>query len=102
LSPEDTSKTRSGRAVTTCTIFIDPILGNRKHLTLLPFAEVTKILFNHNIATGVKYTRFGKHFIATAKMEVILSAGAYGSPLLLFKSGIGPAEMLSRANVRET
>jgi len=101
FSPMDFSKTRSGRAVTTCSIFIDPIIGTRQQLTVLAYAEVTKILFKKDMAIGVEYLRFGKTFTAVAKKEVILSAGVYGSPLLLFKSGIGPAELLSEATVHQ-
>jgi len=99
FSPIDVLKTRDGRAPTTCSIFIDPINGIRKTLTVWTYAEATRVLFSGNVATGVEYSRFGKKLNVGARRDVVLSAGAYGSPLLLFKSGIGPAKMLSNAHV---
>lgn len=53
-----------------------------------------------NRAYGVAYTRHGIPQIAHATKEVVLSAGAFQSPMLLMKSGIGPAEVLREAGVR--
>jgi len=99
MSPLDWTRWK-GRGLTTCSVFIDPIVGIRKSLTVVKYAEVTRIIFTLKTATGVEFTKFGKTFLLLAKREVIISAGAFGSPILLFKSGIGPAEMLSRAKVR--
>lgn len=46
------------------------------------------------------YSRHGFPQIAYAKNEIILSAGAFSSPLLLMKSGIGPESILNDAEVR--
>lgn len=46
------------------------------------------------------YTRHGLPQIAYAQNEIILSAGAFSSPLLLMKSGIGPESLLNDAEVR--
>jgi choline dehydrogenase len=43
---------------------------------------------------GVEYDQGGKSHTARAGREVILSAGAYGSPQLLMLSGVGPADDL--------
>lgn len=53
----------------------------------------------NNRAYGVAYTRHGIPQIAHASKEIILSAGAFQSPMLLMKSGIGPAEVLREAGV---
>jgi choline dehydrogenase-like flavoprotein len=45
-------------------------------------------------AKGVEIVRAGRHAILTARAEVILAAGAFGTPQLLMCSGIGPCEML--------
>jgi choline dehydrogenase len=50
-------------------------------------------------ATGVLYERGGEHVSASAKREVILTAGALETPRLLMLSGIGPALALRRAGI---
>lgn len=57
------------------------------------------LLDKDNRAYGVAYTRHGIPQIAHASKEIILSAGAFQSPMLLMKSGIGPAEVLNEAGV---
>jgi choline dehydrogenase len=46
-------------------------------------------------ATGVEVTRGGATEVISARREVILSASAINSPLLLMRSGIGPAAHLA-------
>jgi choline dehydrogenase len=51
-------------------------------------------------ATGVRYRdRRGREQVARAEHEVILAAGAIGSPQLLMLSGIGPADHLRAVGV---
>ena len=54
-----------------------------------------RILFEGSRAVGVEVARDGKVEEIRAEREVILSAGAYQSPVLLMLSGIGPAEDLA-------
>ena len=49
--------------------------------------------------TGVRVERGGKETVALAAREVILSAGAIGSPQLLQLSGIGPADLLGEHDI---
>ncbi|RMZ10969.1 hypothetical protein D0860_03636 [Hortaea werneckii] len=54
-----------------------------------------KILFDENkAATGVEIETEGGPFTLTAKKEVVVSSGVFGSPKLLMLSGIGPADQL--------
>jgi choline dehydrogenase len=64
---------------------------HRKNLTLRLNSPVRRILVQAGRATGVELLD-GTHLMAAR--EVILSAGAIGSPRLLQLSGIGPAEDL--------
>ena len=62
-------------------------------------AQTTRILFEENRATGIEYLSGGKRIRAKAGREVILSAGAIGSPQLLQLSGIGPKSLLEKVGV---
>lgn len=72
---------------------------NRKNLTVITKGQTTRVLIKDNKATGIEFLKGGELYTATANNEVILSAGAIGSPQLLQLSGIGPAELLDKVGV---
>lgn len=77
-----------------------PVNNDRFNLEIVTLASVKRIIFSGNRATGVVYTNFkGEEVVVTATKEVILSAGAIGTPGLLLKSGVGPEEELSRLGI---
>ena len=78
--------------------FLRPALG-RANLRLETHVEVEQVLLEGRRARGVRYRQHGRTCEARARREVILSAGAIGSPHLLQRSGIGPAEWLAAAGV---
>jgi choline dehydrogenase len=57
------------------------------------------VLFDGRRATGVEFVQGDQMRLATASAEVILSAGAIGSPQILQCSGLGAAELLQRVGV---
>ena len=69
-------------------------LGRHKNLTVVTKAQVRRVTIRNGRAVGVEYRRQGRVEQASAEREVIVSAGAYGTPHLLQLSGIGPAEHL--------
>lgn len=73
--------------------FLSPVLKNPK-LTVLTGAMVTRILIEKGKAIGVEFTQSGKQVRALAGTEVIVTAGALGTPKLLMLSGVGPATHL--------
>ncbi|MEO0368248.1 MAG: GMC family oxidoreductase N-terminal domain-containing protein, partial [Pseudomonadota bacterium] len=74
--------------------FLEPI-WERPNLKIVTRARTHRILFDSNKrAIGVEVKRFFKTQKITAQREVILSAGAFGSPQLLMLSGIGSPEKL--------
>ncbi len=86
-------QTRRGRARhSAATAFLKPAL--RRGVTLLDNALARRIVIEDGRATGVAIRRGGEEQVIRARREVILSAGAIGSPHLLMLSGIGPAEEL--------
>ncbi len=66
----------------------------RRGLKVMSGVRVLRIIVERDRAVGVEYVRHGKVAIARADREVVLCAGAIGSPHLLLRSGIGPADHL--------
>ena len=58
-----------------------------------------KVLFERQRAVGIEYVHNGRLRQVRAKKEVILSAGAIGSPQLLMLSGVGPRHHLEDLQV---
>src|SRR5205085_3634760 len=61
---------------------------------------VHRIVVEGGRAIGVEYEHRGTRTVARAEREVLVCAGAYGSPQLLMLSGIGPADHLRDAGVQ--
>jgi len=72
---------------------------SRPNLRLVTDAMVHRVIFEGKRAAGVEFARGGVTQRATAGREVILSAGAIGSPHILQLSGVGDAEHLSEIGV---
>ena len=84
----------NGERNSTAKAYLDPARP-RKNLTVITNTQVQKILFNGIEATGISYKKADGEIIKVdALKEVILSAGAVGSPQLLMLSGVGPASHL--------
>jgi choline dehydrogenase len=64
------------------------------NLTIRTNAHATRVLIEQGRATGVEYQTPAGRQTSRARLEVIVSGGAYGSPQLLMLSGIGPAQHL--------
>lgn len=77
--------------------YLNPARG-RPNLTILPNAFVRRILFHVKQATAVEIEVNGQ-WQQVHGDEIILSAGAIGSPHLLLLSGIGPADTLQRREI---
>jgi choline dehydrogenase-like flavoprotein len=84
---------RAGRRWSAARAFLKPAL-KRPNLRLETGVEVERIVFDGRRATGVAFRRGGERLEARAAGEVILAAGAIGSPKILMLSGVGPAEDL--------
>jgi choline dehydrogenase-like flavoprotein len=73
--------------------------ADRKNLTVLNGCHTRKVLFEGKTAIGVELRRDGQVHQIRARKEVILSAGAFGSPQLLMLSGIGPKAHLQQHGI---
>ncbi|KAG5635006.1 substrate-specific activator of APC-dependent proteolysis [Sphagnurus paluster] len=71
----------------------------RKNFTFKNYVYVQNVVRNGATITGVKTndTSLGPNGVIplTAKGRVVLSAGSFGSPRILFRSGIGPTDMIN-------
>jgi len=90
--------THKGKRWSTSKGFLKPAL-NRKNLTLITKAHVTKILTENNMVAGIEYRQGNNLEKIYCSKEVILSAGAIGSPQILQLSGIGPGELLRSLDI---
>ncbi|CAM3119098.1 choline dehydrogenase [Pseudomonas gessardii] len=73
--------------------FLKPI-RQRANLTVLTGVEVDRVLLEHGRASAVVGRQQGQAVTWQAHKEIILCAGAVGSPGILQRSGIGPASVL--------
>jgi choline dehydrogenase-like flavoprotein len=89
---------RRGRRWSAATAFLKPIL-KRPNLRLVTGAHVERVLFEGRRATGLRYRQDGQSREARADGEIILAAGAIGSPQLLELSGIGAPDRLEAVGV---
>jgi choline dehydrogenase len=71
----------------------------RPNLELISGAQVTRLMTEAQRVTGIAYLRDGALHELRANREVMLCAGAIGSPHLLMLSGIGPADELKRHGI---
>jgi choline dehydrogenase len=88
---------RGGRRCDTATAFLDPVRG-RANLTVITGALATGIALDGDRATGVRARVGGVERVIEGR-EIILAAGAIGSPHLLLLSGIGAPDELRAVGV---
>jgi choline dehydrogenase len=73
--------------------------SKRPNLQVVTKALAHRVLFDGKHAVGVEFSRNGRVERADAAREVILAAGAVGSPHLLQLSGVGDPEGLAKAGI---
>ncbi len=91
--------TRNGLRCSSAKAYLGPARGGG-NLEVRTEALVERIELDGRRATGVTYRQGGRSVTATARAEVILSAGAIGSPHILQLSGIGPGGDLQKAGIQ--
>jgi pyridoxine 4-oxidase len=88
---------RDGRRVTAADAYLEPVLA-RNNLTVISGAMAHRLTLSGARATGVTAEIDGEVTTVEAGLTIIC-AGAIATPLLLMRSGIGPARSLERAGV---
>jgi choline dehydrogenase-like flavoprotein len=79
--------------VSSARAFLKPV-PKRPNLRLETGVEVERVVFQGKRATGLAFRRGDERFEAAAAGEVILAAGAIGSPKILQLSGVGDPDLL--------
>ena len=87
-----------GRRCSSAVAYLNPA-RSRPNLTIITHAMVSKINFDGTRASEVSLTVKGSPMRIKARQEIILSAGAIGSPQLLQVSGVGNADLLNNLNI---
>lgn len=89
---------RDGQRHSAAGAFLDPV-ASRRNLTILEDCHASRVLLKDGQAEGVEYLQGGTLRQAMARREVIVASGAFGSPLLLMRSGLGPGDHLGQHGV---
>ena len=89
---------RSGIRWNSAKAFLRPAL-KRANLTVLTGVQVDRLAVDNGRASAVHARHAGLAQLYTARKEILLCAGAIGSPGILQRSGIGPRPLLERLGI---
>jgi choline dehydrogenase len=89
---------RDGRRGSTAVTYLRDA-ANRPNLRIITHAEVESIALDERRASGVRFSVGGEKRFIKARREVLLAAGAIGSPQILELSGIGQGEVLQKVGI---
>jgi choline dehydrogenase len=78
--------------------YLDPARG-RPNLTILSDALVDRVVFDRDRVAAAIVRRNGTELQVRGE-RVVVTAGSYGSPAILMRSGIGPEQELARHRIR--
>lgn len=90
---------RNGRRQSVFRTYTYPYM-DRPNLTVLTGALVTRVVLDRKRAIGVEFLHQGVIHRITARIETVLSLGAFNTPKVLMQSGIGDEGELARAGVK--
>lgn len=90
--------TREARRCSAAVGYLKPAMG-RPNLVVRTGVMINRIVVEHGRAVGVEIIENGRPLVLRAEREVIVTAGAIGSPKLMMLSGIGPADHLRSVGV---
>jgi choline dehydrogenase-like flavoprotein len=89
---------KRGERCSAAAAYLHPVM-DRANLTVVTGAHATGLAMEGKHVTGVRYRVGRREETASARSEVILSAGAFNTPQLLLLSGIGPAVEMARHHI---
>lgn len=89
---------KNGRRWSTAAAYLNPA-KSRSNLTILTETIVDKVIFKDKRAISVKCNINGKNKEVFCNKEILLCGGAYGSPTLLQRSGVGNKQFLESKSI---
>ena len=90
---------KNGKRCSAAKAYLVPAL-KRENLTVLTDTNVDKIIMDGDRAVGVRcFDADKKPFEIHCTKEVLLSSGAFGSPQIMLRSGLGPKEEISKHGI---
>lgn len=89
---------KNGVRWSTANAYLRPAM-ERPNLTVVTHAMTRKLVLEGKRVVGVEYEQNGEVHTVRCTREVLVSSGPIGSPHLLQRSGIGPAEVLRKAGI---
>lgn len=92
---------QAGERCSAAAAYLHPMMA-RPNLRVLTRTVVEQVVIEDKRATGVRIREGSVPSTIRARREVILSAGAFGSPQLLLLSGIGPEDELAAHGIAPT
>jgi choline dehydrogenase len=84
---------RRGQRSSAARAFLEGAM-KRSNLKVVTGALIDKIVIEGGRATGVQFRKDGETQIVRARREVVVTASTMGSPAILLRSGVGPADQL--------
>eukprot|EP01061_Rhynchopus_euleeides_P004562 TRINITY_DN13805_c0_g2_i2.p1 TRINITY_DN13805_c0_g2~~TRINITY_DN13805_c0_g2_i2.p1 ORF type:complete len:724 (+),score=306.88 TRINITY_DN13805_c0_g2_i2:1519-3690(+) len=101
VSPAQTMTDSKGMRCTPATSFVRPIM-KEKNFTLRTEAHVTRVIFEGEKAVAVEWKdNLGMTHTTKCKGEVVLCAGAIGTPAILLRSGVQERNPAVGKNLRD-
>ena len=91
---------KDGKRQTIADAYLAPALG-RPNLHLMAETQVLSLILEGTRCRGIRISDGQGERDVMAERGVVLAAGTIGSPLLLMRSGIGPAEELRALGIAE-
>lgn len=89
---------KKGKRCSAAVAYLNPI-KHRKNLTIMTDTVVDKVKIKDQRAVSVKCIRKNKKLELSASKEILLCGGAYGSPTILMRSGIGDENFLKSKGI---
>ena len=89
---------KNGKRCSAAVAYLNPI-KHRKNLTIMTDTVVDKVIIKDQRAVKVRCIRKNNNHELSAKREILLCGGAYGSPTILMRSGIGDENFLKSKDI---